>query len=198
MLKEKVKSVNNSISILKARRQALIREFLKTSAPFLRSRSDIKKMYGRAMDELALGLGHEGRAGMESLARATERDLDIDIVEKSVWGLRYKEIALHDRPVRDPDERGYDFLAGTPRIEESAYLFEKILEEMLELAAYENKLKRLGEEITKITRKIRMLEEKKLPELRLTIKSIAQYIGEREREACYRLKKVKDAGSVKR
>ena len=198
LLKEKVKSVINSIGILKARRQALIREFLKASAPFLRSRDDIKKTYGKAMDELALSLGHEGRNSVESVTRATVREMDIDIIEKSIWGLRYKDIDLHDRPVRDPDERGYDFLSGTPHIEESAYLFEKILESMLELAVFENKLKRLGIEITRITRKIRMLEEKKMPELKCKIKSIAQYIGEREREAYYRLKKIKDAGLRKR
>lgn len=197
-MKEKVKSVINSVGILKARRQALIQEFLKASAPFLQSRDDIRKIYGKAMDELALSLGHEGRAGVESVTRAAAREVDIDIIEKSVWGLKYKDIAVHERPVREPDDRGYDFLSGTPHVEESAYLFEKVLESMLELAAFENKLKRLGEEITRITRKIRMLEEKKLPELRHMIKNIDQYIGEREREAYYRLKKVKDAGLEKR
>jgi V/A-type H+-transporting ATPase subunit D len=62
---------------------------------------------------------------------------------------------------------------------------------MIELAAYENKLKRLSDEILTITRKMKALEEKTLPELKYQIKTITQYIGERERESYYRLKKFK-------
>jgi len=62
---------------------------------------------------------------------------------------------------------------------------------MVGIAAFESKLKRLGEEIIKTTRKIRVIEERVLPELRDNIKTIVHYIGEREREAFYRLKRFK-------
>ena len=192
LLKEKARSVLNSIGILKARRQALIREFLNTTAPFLRSRENIRKTYGKALDELALSLGYEGESTIESITHATARDIRVDIVEKSIWGLKYKDIDTHEKPVREPDERGYDFLSTTPHVEEGIYLFEKTLESMLELAAFENKLKKLGDEILKITRKTKVLEERILPGLKYQIKTIAQYIGEREREAYYRLKKFKE------
>ncbi len=191
-LKEKSKSVINSVGILKARRQALIREFLNTTVPFMRSREDIRKTYGKALDELALSLGHEGKTTIKSIAVATERDVNVDIVEKSIWGLKYKDIIVHNEPVRDPDKRGYDFLGTTPHLEESTYLFERILELMIELAAYENKLKRLSDEILNITRKMKVLEERMLPELTYQIKTIAQYINERERESYFRLKKFKE------
>ena len=191
ILKEKSKSVINSIGILKARRQALIREFLKTTVPFLKSREDIRKTYGKALDELSLSLGYEGKNTIRSIAVATERDVNVDIVEKSIWGLKYKDIIIHDEPVRDPDKRGYDFLSTTQHVEEGIYLFEKVLESMIELAAYENKLKRLSDEILNITRKMKALEERTLPGLKYQIKTITQYIGERERESYYRLKKFK-------
>jgi len=41
LLKEKARSVTGSIGILKARRLALIREFLATSTPFLSSREKV-------------------------------------------------------------------------------------------------------------------------------------------------------------
>jgi V/A-type H+-transporting ATPase subunit D len=190
-LKEKSKSVINSVGILKARRQALIREFLNTTVPFMRSREDIRKTYGKALDELALSLGHEGKTTLKSISVATERDVNVDIVEKSIWGLKYKDLIVHNDPVRDPDKRGYDFLSTTPHLEESTYLFERILELMIELAAYENKLKRLSDEILNITRKMKVLEERMLPELKYQIKTIAQYISERERESYFKLKKFK-------
>ena len=115
----------------------------------------------------------------------------MDITENSIWGLKYKEVTACESAVRAPGMRGYDYLPTTPHLEEGIYLFEKIVESMVEIAAFESKLKRLGDEIIRTTRKIRVIEERVLPELRDNIKTIVQYIGEREREAFYRLKRFK-------
>jgi V/A-type H+-transporting ATPase subunit D len=192
LLKDKARSVLNSIGILKARKQALIKEFLAATLPFLRSREDIRQSYGKALRELALSLGHEGKDTIASIAVATERDFKIDVIEKSIWGLRYKDIVFHDAPVRDADKRGYNEYGTTPHLEEGTILFEKLLESMLHLAEYESKLKRLGDEILRTTRRIKVLEEMVFPTLKLQIKTITQYIGERERESFYRLKRVKN------
>jgi V/A-type H+-transporting ATPase subunit D len=191
ILKEKAKSVLNSVGTLKARRQALIHEFLKTSLPFLRSREDIRNTYGQALNELALSLGREGRSGVESITFSAERDIGLNIVERSIWGLKYKDITVKEEAVREPDKRGYDLRTTTPHLEEGIYLFEKVLASMLDLAAFENKLERISDEIQRIARKIKVLEEKVLPELKRQIKSITQYIGERERESHYRLRRFK-------
>ena len=192
LLKDKSRSVANSIAILKARKQALIKEFLAATLPFLRSREDIRQSYGKALRELALTLGHEGKDLVESITVATEREFGIDVIEKSIWGLRYKDIAFHETPVRDADKRGYDERGTTPHLEEGTVLFEKLLESMLHIAEYESKLKRLGEEILRTTRRIKVLEEMVLPGIKVQIKTITQYIGERERESFYRLKRVKN------
>ena len=191
LLRDKTMSVVNSMKILKARKQALIKEFLDTTRAFLRSRAEIRNIYGKAIEELRLSLGHEGKESVESMAAVTARDFRVEITENSIWGLKYKEVAACESAVRDPGMRGYDYLPTTPHLEEGIYLFEKLVESMVEIAAFESKLKRLGEEIIRTTRKIRVIEERVLPELRDDIKTIAHYIGEREREAFYRLKKFK-------
>ena len=191
LLKDKARSVLNSIGILKARKQALIKEFLAATVPFLRSREDIRESYGKALRELAIALGHEGKDTIASIAIATERDFKIDVIEKSIWGLRYKDLVFHDAPVRDPDKRGYNEYGTTPHVEEGIALFEKLLESMLHIAEFESKLKRLGDEILRTTRRIKVLEEMVYPTLKLQIRTISQYIGERERESFYRLKRVK-------
>lgn len=191
LLKERLSSIVNSIGILKGRRQVLIREFLNATIPFLRTRDDIRKLYGRALEELALSLGHEGKKSIESITSISGRELNIEIMEKSIWGLRYRDVIVHDSPVRKPDERGYDFLAATQHLDEGIYLFEKIVESMLNLAEFESKLKRLGKEILKTTIRIRVIEERIMPDLKNQIRTISQYIGERDREAYYRLKMVK-------
>ncbi|TSK09014.1 MAG: V-type ATP synthase subunit D [Geobacter sp.] len=189
--REKIRSVSGSIAILKARRLALIREFLAISAPFLRSREEVKGAYGLALGRLHLALGHEGDAFVASLASPTARPLDVEVVERSVMGLSYREIRVAGETVRPPDRRGYDHLSTNPHLEEAIAGFEEILAEMLQVAIFESRMKRIGEEILRGSRRIRVLEERHLPSLRSDVKKIAEYIGERERESYCRLKQFK-------
>jgi V/A-type H+/Na+-transporting ATPase subunit D len=192
MLKAKARAVINSVRILKARKQALIKEFLDTTRPFLRSRTEIRQIYSKAIRELILSLGREGQDSIDSITAVSTRDFTVEITEKSVWGLKYKEVTADEPAVRDPGSRGYDYLSTTPHLEDGIYLFEKIVDAMVELAAFESKLKRLGEEIVRTTRRIRVLEERVLPDYRIQAKMISDHIGERERETFCRLKRFKE------
>lgn len=192
ILGEKALSVSKSIGILKARRQALIRELLNTTVPFLDSREEIRRIYGKALDELSVSLGYEKRETIDSIAVTSEQELMVEIIEKSIWGLKYRDVETADSPVRNPQERGYDYSLTNLHLEECIYLFEKLVESMIGIAAFESKIKIISDEITKSTRRIRILEERRLPELKRQIKTISLYISEREREAHYRLKKRKE------
>ncbi|OGU17776.1 MAG: ATPase [Geobacteraceae bacterium GWC2_53_11] len=192
LLKEKSRSVQNSNSILKARRQALIRELLAATAPFLSSRDAVQAAYGLAVRELALSLAIEGEEMLDSIAAVAEQDHGVEVSERSVMGLRYREVTVRESPLRQLDERGYDYRTTTSRLEESLQHFEQILQAMLEIAAFESKLKRLGQEVVRVTRRIRVLEERILPELQHQVRTIAQFLGERERESSFRLKRFRD------
>ena len=50
----------------------------------------------------------------------------------------------------------------------------------------------LSREIIQTTMRVRVLEERILPKLKRQIKSITQYLGERERENYFRLKQFKE------
>lgn len=191
LLRERATSVTNSVAILKARRQALIRHFLDSVQPFVRSRDALRGDYGRALAELRLATGHEGSTWVESLAANSERAVGVEISERNVMGLRYRELVPYGPFERSPAERNYDYSATTPHLEEAIHGFEKVLASMLEIAAFESRLKVLGEEILGVTRRIRVLEERVLPRLRSQVRAIAQYLGEREREAHFRLKRFK-------
>jgi V/A-type H+-transporting ATPase subunit D len=191
-LKEKSSSVVNSIGILKSRRQALIIEFLKTSAPYLESRKTIRQLYGEGITELFFTLGHEGEVTVDSICGVTARDFGVQITTKKLWGLEYKEISPRDSAVRDINTRNYDFRITTANLEEATWRFEKIVDAILDIAEYDNKLQRLSREIIQTTRRVRVLEERILPKLKNQVKSIVQYLGERERETYFRLKQFKE------
>jgi len=77
LLKEKSRSVEDSIGLLKARRQALMREFLNTVVPFIRSKDEIRNIYGKAINELALSMAYEGRDNIVSIAFAAKRVMQL-------------------------------------------------------------------------------------------------------------------------
>jgi len=192
ILKEKSASVSNSIGILKSRRQALIIEFLKTSNPYLESRKTIRKLYGDAINQLFFSIGCEGQDMVDSLTGVSARDFNIEINRRKLWGLEYKEISPRESAVRDINKRNYDIRFTTPNLEEATWRFEKIVDVILDIAEYDNKLQRLSSEIIQTTRRVRVLEERILPRLKKEIKSITQYLGERERESYFRLKQFKE------
>lgn len=198
LLKEKTRSVQNSTGILKARRQALIRELLATTAPFLASRDTVQTVYGRAIRDLAISSGCEGESFLASVEAVAPIDLGLEIREESVMGLHYREVSVRESPVRKPGERGYDERWTTPRLEDALHNFEQVLESMVEIAAYESKLKRLATETVRVTRRIRVLEERVMPELARQVRSIAQFLGERERESSFRLKRFRECGRKER
>jgi V/A-type H+-transporting ATPase subunit D len=129
---------------------------------------------------------------LHSLAAVAKEDFGLEVNERRVMGLRYREVSVRESPLRMLDERGYDYRMTTPRLEEALHHFEEILKAMLEMAAYESKLKRLGQEVVRVTRRIRVIEERILPELQQQVKTIAQFLGERERESSFRLKRFRD------
>lgn len=190
-LKEKVRTVGESLAILKARRQALVAELLQTARPFLRSRQALRERYAEALGELAATRALEGEPVVAAMAAVTQRELPVELVERNILGVRYREIQA-SAPVRRPVEaRNYDFYRTTVHAEEAIDRFEQLAEAMLPLAAFEHKVQRLGEEIVRLSRKTRVLEERVQPQLRREIKGIAMYIAEREREEYFRLKRFK-------
>jgi V/A-type H+-transporting ATPase subunit D len=194
-LKEKTTAVTRGVTLLEARRQALLREFLANIAPFLASRQTLSSRYRQALDELSLTRAHEGEELLVSLAAVVPREVGVHVAERNVMGVRCRDLSV-DGPIRrQPTERGYDYAATTPHTEEAIAGFEVIVEEMLAVAAYENRLKRLGEEIRRVTSRTRILEQRTLPGLRERIRGIAQHLAEREREAHFRLKRFKEGQS---
>jgi V/A-type H+/Na+-transporting ATPase subunit D len=190
-LRERRASIGETIAILDARRQALVREFLAAIRPFLRSRDAIRRDYGQARTELQLAKGHEGALLVDSLASGTERDIGVDVVVKNSMGVRYRELTVWGPLVRSPEERQFGYVATSPHLDEAAFLFERTAEAMLAAAVFESKLKRLGDEIHRVTRRTRALQERVLPALAADIRTVAQHLTEREREAHFRLKRFK-------
>lgn len=188
VLKDRKRAVDNCVGILKGRRRALIKEFLEVGRPLFSSREEVRKRFERAIVELETSLGLEGEDYISSLSMVSQRHIGVKLFRKNLLGLYFKDLRIAELPDRSLVNCDYDYPSTTQHMEETISLFESVIEEMLEMARYEVLFKRLGEELLRITRRIRVLEERVMPAVTSEIKTIGQYLAERERESFYRLK----------
>jgi V/A-type H+-transporting ATPase subunit D len=191
LLKDRLHSVLNCTTILKGRRQALIKEFLKITKPLMQSREEVSKAYARAIDALQVSKAREGPAAVDALAIINRRKIAVEVAEGNLLGLRFRDLIMHETVARTFDERPYDRFGSSLWLDEAIEEFEGIVEEMLSLASFEGKFRRLAEELVRLTRRIRILEERIAPELHVDIHAMGHYLAERERETYFRLKRFK-------
>ena len=191
LLKERLRAILNCTVILKGRRQALIKEFLKITQPLMQSREEISRAYARAIANLYVSEAREGTLGIPSLAEVNQRKVAVEVSEGNLLGLHFRDLTMHETVVRTFEERPYDMLGSSVWVEETIDQFEKIVEDILSIANFEGKFRRLAEELVRLTRRIRILEERITPQIMKEIHNMSQYLIERERETFFRLKRFK-------
>lgn len=195
ILKAQVESGRKGLGLLRSKREALVREFFSAMDTVVASRDLLRQRMEGAMNSLAVALGLDGRAAVQSAAFACQRDIPIEMVERNIWGVRFPEI--HPRSViRTIDARGYAVPSVSSYTSTAARDFEKVLDQVLKIISVEMRLKRLGEEIKKTTRRINALTEIVLPDLKLQIRAIRFALEEREREDIFRMKRFKEKQAV--
>jgi V/A-type H+-transporting ATPase subunit D len=191
-LKRKVHIAERGLALLRSKREALVREFFAVMDHVVRSREQMETAIAQAMGSLALALGSDGQAVLRSLGFAAQRHLPIDLIERNVWGVRFPE--LHYPTIaRTLDNRGYSAPGVSAFVDETARRFEMVLELILRSVAVEMRLKKLGTEIKKVTRRINALNEVMIPLLIRQVRTIRRTLEEREREDLFRMKRFKAA-----
>lgn len=190
LLKRQVEVAQRGLELLRSKREALVREFFAVMDRVAESRGQMEAVMGQALTTLTLALGMEGRASLRSAGYAAKRNLPIELTERNVWGVRFPEVQY--APVlRALDDRGYATSGVSTHIDETARRFELVLELILRSVSVELRLKKLGTEIKKVTRRINALNEVMIPALTREVRKIRQTLEEREREDLFRMKRFK-------
>jgi len=190
LLKRRIEIAQRGLELLRSKREALMREFFAVVDRVAENRGQLEAVIGHALSALAPALAMEGRASLRSAGYAAKRTLPIELTERNVWGVRFPEI--HYAPVlRALDARGYGVSGVSTHVDETARRFEQVLELILRSVSVELRLKKLGSETKKVTRRINALNEVMIPALTREAKGIRQTLEEREREDLFRMKRFK-------
>ncbi len=179
------------VSLLKGKREALVRDFFKVVDTVMSDRTAMAERLQRGVALSAFAQAFAGRHRVRAAALAARRDIPIRTREVNIWGIKVPEIMLE--PVhRPPEARGVVPPDTEPQVMEASEAYEELLEELLRVASYEIRLKRLGEEIRKVSRRINALEQFLIPTLTSEIRQMREALEERERQDRFRLKHIKN------
>lgn len=188
--KQQAKIATQGVDLLKRKRDALVADFFNIVRQALAAREQLTKISEEAYVMLALAKAWEGREALDAAAMADRREVLVDIEVRNVWGTKIPEVAVKEVR-RTLLERGHNPTSTSLRTVESASNFEDVLHAILEVAATEIKLRKIGEEIKKTTRRVNALEQVVIPRLIGEIRFITAVLEQRAREDVFRLKRIK-------
>jgi V/A-type H+-transporting ATPase subunit D len=183
--------------LLKNKRDALIKEFFSLVQDVLNVTDVMDAKAREAIVPLMYAKVFDGEEGLNSAAMAQRRDERFEIVRKNIWGIKIPEVERRE-VIRHASARGYALAGTSARVNTAARRYEEIVSMIIEMASTQIRVKRLGDEIRKTTRRVNALEQAIIPQSRRQVRYIRQALDEREREDLFRLKRLKKITSKKK
>lgn len=181
--------VNSGASLLRRKREALVRELVPLAMPAVRARRAIAEAadaaYRAELEALAI---HEA-AGL----RATgwpPRELSVDIDVSRVWGVAVPHLGPLPSMERGLGARATDPGTTGPALFETANRFEALTARLLDAASREVHLRALGDALARTSRQLHTLEHRVAPRLHERIDNVSRALDEREREEHTRLRQL--------
>lgn len=174
------------VDLLKKKRDALVAEFFALVREALEARKALNQAAGEAYSALLLAQAFDGPGALQAAALGVPPVAGVEAEVENVWGSKVPRL----KAALPPD--GLLPPLGTPGYTLEAHrAFLRYAEALLRVANTETRLKRLGEEIKKTTRRVNALEQVVIPGIRGQIRFIQQVLEQREREDTFRLKRIK-------
>lgn len=192
LLQNKVQTslAGEGVNLLKNKRDALVKEFFTMVREMFSFRDELDERVRKAANTLNLALGIDGPHVVKSVGMSTKREVSLEVERRNIWGIRVPELEKKS-VVRSVMARGYGIHTVSSRIDRAANSFEGILNLIITMASNEVRVKRLGDEIRKTTRRVNALEQVVIPALKGQTRFIESTLEEREREDLFRLKRLK-------
>jgi V/A-type H+-transporting ATPase subunit D len=178
--KRRIQTVERGTEFLKLKRDQLAKE-LTESLDVLKGRrgllmNNLQEAYG-ALTAAYLSLGP---TEVQSQTRSIKNTLDLDVLPRSVMGVVYPSIRIKETP-----EIASELDITLAYAAEKVY---EIIEEIIRLAEFEERVSRIAEELGSTSRKVNALENMVIPDMKYIIKFIEDKLDEESMEELVRMK----------
>ena len=177
-------------SLLKEKRDALIKEFFDILDRVKGARSDVELTLNEAYEALTLAQIQLGDLAVQKTALSVKESVDVNVTSRNIMGV---PVPLCDTEFdsRTLVDRGYGFSDTSIQLDNAAKKFEDSVKMIIELGEIEKTIFLLADEIESTKRRVNALEHVMIPKLENTVKSIDMRLQDRERENFVRLKMIR-------
>lgn len=185
--RDQLRLAQRGADLLKRKRDALIGEFFALVKESLAARRALEGVGRDAYFSLFLANAWDGPEAVRSLSLAGDAELKVDIAVDNLFGVKVPRVEppefSHELPF-SPVEAGSQTLAAAEQ-------FRRLTEALVQVAATETRLRRIGEEIKKTNRRVNALEQLVIPGVQYQIREIRNVLDQRALEEVTTLKKIK-------
>lgn len=189
-LKDRAKLSTKGHSLLKEKRDALIKEFFEILDRVQGSRDEVEKKLAIAYAELNKAQIDMGDMAVKRAALSVRESIELDISSRSIMGVSVpvvKSKSTHN----DVISRGYGFAGTSANLDIAAKEFEESIKIIIELGEIEKTIIMLAKEVEATKRRVNALEHVMIPRINNTISFIEMRLEEMEREQFVQLKVIK-------
>jgi V/A-type H+-transporting ATPase subunit D len=185
--KDQLGLAQRGVDLLKRKRDALISEFFGLVKESLSARRTLTLASREAYFSLFLANAWDGPEAVESLSLASNTELEVEVEVENIYGVRVPQVQSPEFSSELPFS---PIIAGTSTLDAAAQ-FRKLTEAIIRVAATETRLRRIGEEIKKTSRRVNALEQVVIPGIGLEIQQIRSVLDQRALEEVTVLKRIK-------
>ncbi len=184
----RIKFAKRGLDLLKMKRSSLVMEFFAISRTVKGMRENLRNDVLEAMESLRMAEILHGAMAIELIAYMTSES-KVSVNSKNVMGVRIPELKISDQ--KTVLSNLYRATSVPVSINDAINKFEKVYNQLLDIAEKENSMRKLLYEIDKTKRRANAIENVLIPSLVDTAKYIRMRFDEIERDTFITLKTIK-------
>ena len=185
--RDQLKLANRGADLLKRKRDALIGEFFSLVQESLKARRALNSSSREAYFSLFLAKAWDGPEAVESLSLAGDKQLELDLKVQNLFGVKVPQV----QPPKFDKDLPFSPVGAGARTLDAASQFRALTEAIVQVAATETRLRLVGEEIKKTSRRVNALEQIVIPGVQAQIRDIRSVLDQRALEETTVLKRIK-------
>ncbi len=185
--RDQLNLANRGADLLKRKRDALIGEFFSLVQESLKARRALNSTSRDAYFSLFLAKAWDGPEAVESLSLAGDKQLDLDIKVQNLFGVKVPQVQPPEFDTKLP----FSPVGAGARTLDAAAQFRELTGALIQVAATETRLRLVGEEIKKTSRRVNALEQIVIPGVQAQIRDIRSVLDQRALEETTVLKRIK-------
>ncbi len=173
--------------LLKRKRDALIAEFFDLVKASLEARRALTAASKEAYFSLFLANAWDGPEAVEGVSLAASGGIEVEIEVENLFGVKVPQVQAPEFSSTLP----FSPITAGARTLDAASEFRRLTEAIINVAATETRLRRIGEEIKKTSRRVNALEQLVIPGIDVQIRDIRSVLEQRALEEVTVLKRIK-------